>query len=288
MDRKLIINADGFGFTQGINKGIIESIEKGVVNSISCNVNFPYIQDVEYLVKNYPHVSIGLHFNINVGKPVCPIEDVTTLVDESGEFCYDSLDRRFLLRQINRSELKNELEAQIIKLKSFGVNISHLDSHQHKHLLPGYFGIVLKLGQKYNIKRIRCHRKYFILKDNKYRKLKILHHYLSHPLRIATHIFARIQMKKAELAGFAMADRLIIPIYIEDTNYSISTWFDILRSLPSGSNELYCHPGYPDDILRKYSRYIDERLSERAVLTSNELLLQINKEKIQLISFNQI
>jgi predicted glycoside hydrolase/deacetylase ChbG (UPF0249 family) len=184
--------------------------------------------------------------------------------------------------------LEDELGAQITKLKSFGVNISHLDSHQHKHLLPGYFGVVLKVGQKFNIKRIRCHRKYFILKDNKNRKLKILNHYLSHPFRIITHIYARIQMKKAEIAGFIMADRLIIPIYIEDTNYSISTWFDILRSMPSGINEIYCHPGYPDNVLRKYSKYIDERLSEREVLTSCELLLQIKKERIQIISFNQV
>ena len=97
MNRKLIINADG------INKGIIESIEKGVVSSISCNVNFPYIQDIEYIVKHYPKVSIGLHLNLNVGKPVCLPEEVPSLVNGSGEFWASKFTKKLLLFQINIS-----------------------------------------------------------------------------------------------------------------------------------------------------------------------------------------
>jgi len=287
MNKKLIINADGFGFTKGINKGIIELIEKGVVTSISCNVNFPYIIDLEYIVKSYPNVSIGLHLNINVGKPVCLSEEVPSLVNESGEFWDNEFNKKLLLRQINLSELQKELEAQIIKLQSYGLHISHLDGHQHKHLLPGYFGVVLKICKKHNIKRIRCHRKYLIFKNNKNRKLKIILHYLSHPSRIITHSYARILMKKAEFEGVAMADRLITP-NLDNSMFLLSTWFEILKSLPSGINEIYCHPGYPDDELRKYAKYVDKRLFEMTVLASPELLQQIKKEGIQLISFNQI
>ena len=141
MIRQLIINADGFGFTQGINKGIIESIEKGVVSSISCNVNFPHIQDVEYIIKHYPRVSIGLHLNINVGRPVCQIEQIPSLVNASGEFWSSELNKKLLFRRIKISELQKECEAQILKLQSFGVHISHMEGHQNKHLYPGYFRI---------------------------------------------------------------------------------------------------------------------------------------------------
>ena len=94
-------------------------------------------------------------------------------------------------------------------------------------------------------------------------------------------------MKKAEFEGVAMADRLITP-NLDNSIFLLSTWFEILKSLPSGINEIYCHPGYPDDELRKYAKYVDERLFEMTVLASPELLQQIKKEGIQLISFNQI
>lgn len=286
MNRKLIVNADGFGFTNGINKGIIESIEKGIVSSISCNVNFPYIQEILYIVKNHPNVSIGLHLNINVGKPVCKSDEVPTLVNEYGEFWGNMLNNKLLLGHISLFELQKELEAQILKLQNFGINISHLDGHQHKHLLPGYFGVALKLGKKYNINRLRCHRKYLIFRNDKNRKLKIILYYLSNPRQIITHIYARILMNKAEQQGFVMPDRLIAPAYFKNTNFPLCTWINILKSMPSGINEIYCHPGYPDNELRNNAKYTDGRLSELAVLTSPELFKHIKKESVQVISFN--
>lgn len=289
MNKKLIINADGFGFTKGINKGIIESIEKGLVSSISCNVNFPYIQDVEYIVRNYPNVSIGLHLNINVGKPVNLPKYVPSLLNASGEFWGSEFDKKLLLCQINYSELQKECEAQIVKLQGLGVNISHIDGHQNKHLYPGYFGILLKLGKKYDIKRIRCHRRYIFLKIGGNRKLRLSQYYFSHPKQILTHTYDRIMMKVAESKGFLMADRLISHGYIDNSEkFMLDSWIEIIKTLPTGINEIYVHPGYPDDDLRKYANYVDERFLELRILTSPELLQNIQKENIQIISFNQL
>ena len=86
MKKKLIVNADGFGFTPGVNKGIIESISNGVVKSVSCNVNFPYINEVEKLIKEFPFLSIGIHLNLSVGKPVSNSSKIHSLLSENGEF----------------------------------------------------------------------------------------------------------------------------------------------------------------------------------------------------------
>jgi predicted glycoside hydrolase/deacetylase ChbG (UPF0249 family) len=289
MVRQLIINADGFGFTHGINEGIIESIEKGVVSSISCNVNFPFIQDVEYIIKHYPQVSIGLHLNINVGRPVCSVEQIPSLVNTSGEFWGNELTKKLIFRRIRISELQKECEAQIIKLQRLGVNISHLSGHQNKHLYPGYFRILLGLGKKYGIKNIRCQNRYLFMKVNKNRKLKIFQYYISHPKQTITHWYSRVMMKVARKQGFIMADRLITPGYIDNSEKTLlDTWINIIKSLPSGISEIYCHPGYPDDDLRRYANYVDERLLEKLVLTSSELIQYIIKENVQIISFNQI
>lgn len=289
VDRKLIINADGFGFTNGINKGIIESIEKGTVRSISCNVNFPFIEDVEEVAKNYREVSIGLHLNVNVGKPVCSHEDVPSLINESGEFWGNKFTFKLLSNHIKMSELQNECEAQIKKLQYYGIKISHLDGHQNKHLYPGYFQSVLKLGIKYGIMRIRCHKRYIFLKDINNRKLRILQYYTSHPKQLITHGYDRMMMNLAKRKGFKMADRMISHGYIEDSEkYNLCAWIAIIKNLPPGINEIYCHPGYPDDDLKRYAKYVDERLMELLVLTSPELIQEIQKENIHLISFNQV
>ncbi len=289
MDRKLIVNADGFGFTRGVNKGIIESIEKGIVRSISCNVNFPYIQEVQYIARTHPNVSIGLHLNVNVGKPVCPPSQVPSLINGSGEFHGNQFTKKFLLREIRISELQRECEAQILKLQSFGVQISHLDGHQNKHLYPGYFGSVLKLGRKYGIRRIRCHRRYIFLRTGGSRMKRLLYYYLTHPRQMAAHGYDRMAMKVAEKRGFKMADRMISCGYIDESEkYRLGAWIDIVRSLPVGINEMYCHPGYPDDELRRYATYVDERQLEVAVLTSPDLRQEIQKENVQIISFKEI
>ena len=86
-----------------------------------------------------------------------------------------------------------------------------------------------------------------------------------------------------------MADRLITPAYIDNSEkFMLGSWINIIRSLPKGINEIYCHPGYPDDELRRYAKYVDERALEVDVLTSPVLIQCIKKENVQIISFNQI
>lgn len=289
MRRKLIINADGFGFTHGINKGILESIEKGVVSSISCNVNFPPITDIGKIKDLYPDISIGLHLNLSVGKPVCDPKEIPTLVNESGEFWGHSLANRILSGKIRSSDIYKECDAQILKLQGLGVKISHLDGHRNMHLLPRFFKIVLELGKKYGIMRIRCQTRYVFTQNSQYRKLKIFGFYIRRSRILLNHIYNYLRMLQAKKRGFIMADRMISHGYLDGTEkYRIDSWLSIIRMLPPGINEIYCHPGYPCDELRKYSNYLDERIDEIKALTSDELKECIFDQKIEIISFNQL
>lgn len=287
--KKLIVNADGFGFTAGINKGILESVQNGIVTSTSCNVNFQHIDDVVQLSKIKPDMSIGLHLNVNVGTPVLPAATIPSLVDSKGEFWGGQFEKRYFKGEIKLSDIEKELEAQVLKLQSYGVVISHLDGHQNKHLFPGYFGVVMRLGQKYGIMRIRCHRRYMFVKEVQKRRRRVLTYYLHNPERILSHGFSRIQMSRAEVKGFRMANRLITPAYADNSyKYSLETWINIMKTLPHGINEIYCHPGYADDELRKYAQYVDEREVEVKIMTDPSLKECIRKENIQLISFHEV
>lgn len=111
--RYLIINADGYGFTAGINRAIEECIAFGTVRSLSANVNFQHAEGLAQLVHNHPELSVGCHINPVVGRPLTPADKVPTLVDCNGEFFYQTFARRLLKRKtkiLNKNNKKDEIK----------------------------------------------------------------------------------------------------------------------------------------------------------------------------------
>lgn len=284
--KRLIVNADGFGFTFGINKGIFESVTDGIVTSTSCVVNFPAIEDVGKLAREFKPLSIGIHFNLSVGSPVCKPKEIPSLVDETGEFHGARFSSLLMKGKIVEEEMVKELRAQARILKSNGVEISHWDGHQNKHLYPPFFRSGMSIAKEFGIKAIRTHRRYLFSSESKNRTRVLVKYYISHPKQIATHIYARRNTRMAERNGFKAADRLITPAYLDRSKKSnLETWISIMKRLPEGTNEIYCHPGYPDDTLRKYAVYVDERLEEVAIMKSAEVKEAARENGVTLISF---
>jgi len=289
MARKLIVNADGFGFTYGNNRGILETLEIGIVKSISVNVNFPAVEEIHTVVEKFPRVSIGIHLNLTVGKPVSAPSKIPSLVDDDGCFFPSSRFKKMLLmRKIKKDDIKRELEAQIEKLLSMSVNITHWDSHQNQHLNPGFFSPAIEVVQKYKIQRMRTHRHY-LLTTKRNRKSAICKYYANNPKTFVLHGVARYLNRLARKKGVRMADRILSPGRVDNMKkFQRETWENLFRTLPEGINEVYCHPGYPDDCLRKYATYTEERDSERIILTDIDLLKFALDCSVELISFNDI
>lgn len=283
--RRLIVNADGFGFTHGINAGILESIEQGIVTSVSCNANFPAIEAISELVRRFPRISVGVHFNLQVGRPVCSPALVPSLVTPGGEFHRHDFVSRLLRGAVLRNELELELAAQAQRIINLGASITHWDGHQNKHLFPGYFSAACRVAQRLGIRRMRTHRRHLVTTAGQGTR-SLGGYYVRHPKRLLTHGLARLQMRRAERWGFRMADRLITPGYLDAGVKAMrSTWVSLLDQLPAGTNEIYCHPGYPDDELRRYATYVDQRAVEIEVLTSREVRDAIGRNQVDLISF---
>jgi predicted glycoside hydrolase/deacetylase ChbG (UPF0249 family) len=287
--RKLIINADGFGFTHGINRAIRECAAVGTITSTSCVANFPAISETGQFSRDFPEVSIGVHFNLTAGRPVLPPERVPTLVDEGGYFQAKGFSRRLLLGEIATQDIYNELQAQAARLSDMGILISHLDGHQNKHLYPIFFETCLKVAKRFDIRAIRSHRRYLFSTDPGKRNHLLLKYYLTHPKQMVTHLIGRLRTAMAGLKGFKAADRLVTPAYLDASEkYLWSTWQKIFEFLPPGTNEIYCHPGYPDEELARFAGYVQERLIEVEILTSEEMRDWIRQSYVRLISFHQL
>lgn len=287
--RQLIINADGFGFTRGINRAVFECAEAGTVTSTSCNCNFDAIEDAGALQKEFPELSIGIHFNLSVGRPVLHISEVPSLVGKNGEFLRDRLVARLITGRVSTKEMYQELSAQAARLSDLGVRISHCDGHQNKHLYPGYFGAVIKVAKRFGIPAIRCHRRYLFSLESSNRRTRVLQYYATHPQRLVTHMLGRMRTRLAECHGLMAADRLITPAYVDDgKKFALETWLRVISHLPAGTNEIYCHPAYPDDELRRFATYVDQRKTELEILTSEPFRRCLLESDVEVISFHQL
>jgi len=285
--KRLIINADDFGFTFGSNRGILEVLAAGVVRSISVISNFPAVEEVPLVAERLPDVSIGIHLNLSVGRPVSDPAEVSSLVDESGHFWYRRFPQKALLGKLRTGHIRKELRAQIERLKSFGVKISHWDSHQGRHLYLPFFKVALEVAAEHNIKKMRNHRRW-LYSDEANATRKALRFYLTHPRRFGSFVYCRGLMRYAKARGMQMADYLLCPGAYDYGRGKADTWRKIFKFLPAGTSEIACHPGYPDETLRAYATMIDNRIKEAEALRDKSLLQAAEDFGVELINFWQL
>ncbi|MBI5625202.1 MAG: ChbG/HpnK family deacetylase [Elusimicrobia bacterium] len=156
--RLVIINADDFGLTRSVNQAVVACHEKGVVTSATLMANAPAFDEAVALAKAHPSLGVGLHFNLTLGTPLCPPDRIPSLVDASGAFFpRRGLELKALLGRVESSHVALELEAQYHRLAHAGLKPTHIDGHQHCHVLPGVLGPVADFCRAHGL-GIRCPR----------------------------------------------------------------------------------------------------------------------------------
>lgn len=139
----VIVNADDFGLTRGVNASIVACHRAGSLTSATLMANMEATEDAAMLAAGSPDLGVGLHFNITQGAPLSAPERVTSLIDADGQFMERSLLlRRALAGRINPMHVLAELNAQHGRIRELGITPSHFDSHQHAHAIPVVFKVV--------------------------------------------------------------------------------------------------------------------------------------------------
>lgn len=158
MALKKIFNADDFGISKGVNAAIEQAHKEGILNSASLMVNQKYAQEAIEKAKQMPDLEMGLHINLTNEEPAANPKDIPLLVGENGKL-KNGFVNLLLLSFLHPCELARQVEievrAQIEKYMQSGLKLEHLDSHRHVHLIPVIFKVVKKLGDEFNVKRIR-------------------------------------------------------------------------------------------------------------------------------------
>lgn len=143
---KLIVNADDFGLSYGVNHGIIDSYLYGIVNSTTMMMNMDGTEHAIQLAKKYPELRVGIHLVLTCGKPL--EDNVPSLVDDLGYFkVYSTLNPN----DISLEELEREWTAQIERFIHSGLKPSHIDSHHHVHTLEELVPVVKSISNKFGL-----------------------------------------------------------------------------------------------------------------------------------------
>ena len=289
--KNLIVNADDLGWTDGVNRGILEAHRNGIVTSTSLLANGAAFTGGVEVAKNTPGLGVGVHLNLSDGDPVVPRELVTSLLNDDGVFNGgpENLLLRIARGALDTNEVEQEWEAQIEKVRETGIQPTHLDGHKHVHMLPGLFEIALRLAKRNNIGAIRVAHEASSLRaalsaDDEQNTATVLKQGVQ---ARGLKLLARDAREQARNAGISTSDYFCgIAQTGEMTKDGVT---QLLRCLPEGTTELMCHPGYVDEALQNSpTRLQASRATELAILTDSEVRNLVASQGIRLIDYGLV
>ncbi len=288
--RRLIINADDFGMTSGVNRAIAEAHRDGCVSSTTLMATGAALSDAVAIARATPTLATGCHVVLVDGRPVSDPAAVPSLVDPRATDRFRSRVPRLALAAIrgklSEKEIYQEVSAQLERLISQGISLSHVDSHQHSHILPVVARAVLKAASEHGIRAFR----------NPFEPAwAVAASRSSWSLRSASRSFQVTLLRtwKGRLAGIVSRYGLSTPdgsIGIAATGFLDRKLFArLLHAMPDGTWELITHPGYHDrDLAAATTRLKESRAVEFQLLSSPETRRMIEKHGIALISYREL
>ena len=271
----LIVNADDYGMTRSISRGILKTAIDGIVRATTVMTNsHDFDERMDELFKECPELDIGFHANLTWGEPLSDPEEIRTLVNDEGMFLPRiTLLRRSILRQISANEVYKELSSQYKKLSDRVKNITHIDGHHHIHAFPVIRDIVTKLAKEHNVQFIRApHEGLWSSWQWAGTRRAVIS-----ALSAAKPMFWKSRGFKCadNFGGFALGAGRQIQ----------KRWLETLIRLPEGITEIMVHPGH-------FSPHNDDynigREEEIRMLTNQSLSEAIKDCEIEISSFKNI
>jgi predicted glycoside hydrolase/deacetylase ChbG (UPF0249 family) len=240
MSRRLIVNADDYGLSPAVSAGILKAA-RGLVTSTTVLANLVTPLELKFL-KN-ADLSAGAHLNVSLGAPLSPDYPAELLLAHGGFSKPLALSAATWSDEGRREAVRREWCAQIDKLVVSGIELDHLDSHHHVHLLEPLLPLALELAREYDL-----------------------------ALRVRAE-----QAPAARQAGVRAPDCLAEDFFGMD-NIGREALLAEIEKAPGATVELMCHPGLTDGLLKLRSGYVKERELELATLCDTRLIEEVGNK----------
>jgi hopanoid biosynthesis associated protein HpnK len=278
--RRLIVNADDFGLTAGVNRAVLDAHQRGIVTSTTLMACGSKFSEAVALAAQSPRLSVGCHVLLVDGSPVLEAARVSSITSNSSDqHFHDSLLTfacRAVTRKLDEEQIESEITAQIRKLQSAGIQVRHLDSHKHTHIFPAVFRPMIRAAKTCGVRAIRNPFEPLLFASARQWKR-------SFQLTMLQSFRASFR-RALEEAGLFTPDGCIG--VVATGGMTLQTFRDLIERLPEGTWELVTHPGYNDpDLALIKTRLRASRERELEVLTSPAARELLHENKIALISY---
>lgn len=258
---QLIINADDFGYSRGINYGIVDAHLNGAVTSTTMMANMPGLHHALQLMKDVPQLGIGVHLSLTMGKPI--LNNVDRLVDENGLFKSRTV---YQTQSADLDQLYAEWKAQIEKLLKLGVKLTHIDSHHYMHAIGEHLLVTERLSKEFHLPI----RPYGDARE----RAKETEQF---PAEAFWNIFNYPAMKDMS-HSYANAKSELTAILDHDARH-YQTYTIV---------EASCHPGYVDTEVYYQSSFHLPRMREVEILTSEGFKQMLKRYGYELIHYGSL
>jgi chitin disaccharide deacetylase len=274
---RLIVNADDFGIAPGVNRAILELHAAEILTSATLMAQAPATEEAVKMALAMPTLGVGCHIVLVDGTPVSEARSIPSLIHgDNGAFhpTLGNILKRLYTARIRASEVEAEAAAQIALLQSYGLRLSHVDTHKHLHMFPAILRPVLRAAKAAGIGAIR----------NPFEPLWSLNATTDAPelRRAEIVLLRRFESKFRRIVaeeGFTTTDGAVGVLATGTVN--IATVNALIAAMPEGTFEFVSHPGYRDEQLTR----MNTRLLESREIERNALMAIKDYRGLDLISF---
>ncbi|MBZ5578557.1 MAG: ChbG/HpnK family deacetylase [Acidobacteriia bacterium] len=269
--KRLVVNADDFGFTPDVNEGIVEAHRRGILTATTLMATGTAFDDAVRRAREVPTLDVGCHLVLVGGASLITGKPLPATV-------------RGLMAAVASRQIRvyEELRAQVERIVKAGLRPTHLDTHKHTHLAPPVLEAVARLGEEFDIRWVR--RPFdFPLEAAARGGVPLLKRLTSRALQVVRRRFHRVLERHRcrttdHFAGFQITGR-----------FRTRELVALLSAIPDGSTELMCHPGVYGPALREArTRLKESREAELEALTAGEVRAQVERLEIELVNYRQL
>jgi|SRR5579862_495942 len=286
--KELILNADDFGLTQGVNSGIIRAHRQGILTSATLMATGSAFDHAVEQARENPSLGVGGHLVLAGGSAVAPREQIPSLVDKNGRLpqSLTVLVANVTTGRVSPIEIETELRAQIEKIRRAGIEPTHLDTHKHTHVHPTIMNALGRVAQQSGITRVR----------NPVEDLRDSWRSSQSDGTSTVSNLAAAALVSAVASGFKVISSrygLRSPDHFLGLavtgQLGAGALCRLIDALDEGQSEIMLHPGIcDDDLARTGSRLQRQRETEMEALLAPEVRDAVVKSGVRLISYRDV
>lgn len=287
--KRLIINADDFGLTPGVNQAIVECHRAGTVTSTTLMANSSAFDGAVQVARQNAKLGVGCHVMMVDGGPLSELPTDSSLL-EPGTKSFRNGMAGFALRAMRKGfsndEIAAEAAAQMRKISSAGIPLTHFDSHKHTHMFPSVLRGVLQAAKERGVRAVRNPFETIGLLGLRRALFRPTLWVRTMEVRALRTLISTFRRSVSD-AGMKTTDGTLGIVVTGSLDFAL--FESMVRAMPEGTWELVCHPGYQDAALNGIrTRLRAAREAELKVLTSPEARRLLDQQGISLINYAEL